>query len=138
MLRLGFAVMLVAVAGYAAQPKSDSDALQGKWKGHDSGSDGSGSASLVVTGAKLEFRGADTNEWYKATFTLQEDKNPKQLIAVVTDSAAPQYVGKKANAIYQIKDGKLTISAKEPGNPDVPTAFEGPDTRTIVFKREKP
>jgi uncharacterized protein (TIGR03067 family) len=138
MLRLGFAVMLVAAAGYAAPPKSDSDALQGKWKGQDSGSDGSGSASLVVTGAKLEFRGADTNEWYKATFTLQEDKTPKQLIAVVTESAAPQYVGKTAKAIYQIKEGKLTITAKEPGNPDVPTAFEGPDTRTIVFKREKP
>jgi uncharacterized protein (TIGR03067 family) len=71
---------------------------------------------------------------YKATFTLREDTNPKQLIAVVTDCPFPQYVGKTSQAIYRIENGTLTLAANEPGNPAVPANFDAPNARVILFK----
>ena|ERR1035437_4134787 len=138
MLRLGFVAVLVAASGCSKSHQSDSVALQGTWKGQEIGVNAKGSPSLVLSGANLEFRGADTNEWYKATFTLREDTNPKQLVGVITECPAPQYVGKTVNAIYRIEDGALTIAGNEPGNPAMPAAFDAPGTRKFAFKLERP
>jgi uncharacterized protein (TIGR03067 family) len=117
----------------AASPKPDSAILQGKWSGQEVGANTQGSPSLTVDGAKLEFHGANPQEWYKATFTLREDTTPKQLEAVVTDCPAPQYVGKTAHAIYKIEGGKFTLTGNEPGNPAVPASFDAQGARQIVF-----
>jgi uncharacterized protein (TIGR03067 family) len=138
MLKLGFVAMLVVASGCSKSHKPDSVTLQGTWKGQDIGAGANGSSSLVLSGANLEFHGANSNEWYKATFTLREDTNPKQLVAVITECPFAQYVGKTANAIYQIQDGTLTITGNEPGNPAVPAAFDAPGARQIVFKLERP
>src|ERR1035437_7272679 len=134
MLRLGFVAVLVAASGRSKSHQSDSVALQGTWKGQEIGVNAKGSPSLVLSGANLEFRGADTNEWYKATFTLREDTNPKKLIAVVTDCPFPQYVGKTSQAIYRIENGTLTLAANEPGNSAVPANFDASNARVILFK----
>ena len=138
MLRLGFVVMLVATSGCSKSHPSDSVTLQGTWKGQEIVASAKGSSSLVLSGANLEFHGANTNEWYKATFTLREDTNPKQLVAVITECPAPQYVGKTANAIYRVEDGTLTIAGNEPGNPAMPATFDARGARRIVFKPERP
>lgn len=85
-----------------------------------------------LTGSPKD-QGRHRLEWYKATFVLREDTTPKQLQAVITDCPAPQYVGKTANAIYKIEDGKLTLTGNEPGNPAVPGSFDAPGARQIVF-----
>jgi uncharacterized protein (TIGR03067 family) len=113
--------------------KPDSVVLLGKWSGHEVGAETQGSPSVTFEGTKLEFHGANTQEWYKATFTLREDTTPKQLEAVVTECPAPQYVGKTAHAIYKIENGKLTLTGNEPGNPAVPESFNAPGARQIVF-----
>ena len=95
-----------------------------------------GSPSLVLDGTKMEFHGANTNEWYKATFSLREDTTPKQLDVVVTDCVFPKYVGKTAHGIYKIEDGKLTLAANEPGNPEVPTSFNAQSARKFVFTQK--
>jgi len=138
MLKLGVVVMLVVASGCSKSHKPDSVTLQGTWKGQEIGASAKGSASLLLSGANLEFHGANTNEWYKATFTLREDTNPKQLVAIITECPALQYVGKTANAIYRIENGTLTITGNEPGNPAVPAAFDAPDARQIVFKMDRP
>src|SRR5690349_17935506 len=125
-LAFGLVSILVAASGCSKSQNSDSAVLQGTWKGNEIRSNAKGSASLVLSGANLEFRGADTNEWYKATFTLREDTNPKQLVAVITECPAPQYVGKTANAIYRVENGTLTITGNEPGNPVMPATFDAP------------
>ena len=136
MLRLAFVVMLVVASGCSKSSRPGSVTLQGTWKGQETGANAKGSPTLVLSGANLEFHGADTNEWYKGTFKLREDTNPKQLVAVITECPAPQYVGKTANAIYQIEDGTLTIAGNEPGNPAMPAAFDAPGARKFVFKME--
>jgi uncharacterized protein (TIGR03067 family) len=134
----GFGIIVgsILASGCSKSHPSDSVTLQGTWKGQETGV--RGSASAVVSGSNLEFHGANPREWYKATFTLHEDANPKQLIAVITECAAPQYVGKTANAIYRIEGGTLTITGNEPGNPAMPATFDAPGSRQIIFKMEKP
>jgi len=83
----------------------------------------------------LEFRGADTNEWYKGTFTLREDQNPKQLLGVIAACPAPNYIGKTVYAIYRIEAGTLTLAGNEPGNAEVPKSFDGPGSRKFVLKK---
>lgn len=127
---------MVVASGCSKSPRPGSDTLQGTWKGQETGANAKGLPTLVLSGANLEFHGADTNEWYKASFILREDTNPKQLVAVITECPAPQYVGKTANAIYKIEDGTLTIAGNEPGNPAMPAAFDAPGARKFVFKLE--
>jgi uncharacterized protein (TIGR03067 family) len=115
---------------------SDSTVLQGAWSGREMGAKGTEFPSLVIRGSNLEFHGADSNEWYKATFSLREDTNPKQLVAVITECPYRQYVGKTENAIYQIQDGTLTLTGNEPGNPAMPMGFGDPRSRMIVFKQK--
>lgn len=125
------------VAPVVATPaKSDSATLQGKWEGEEIGNN-PGPCYLTVSGKDLEFRAADPNEWYKGTFTLKEDANPRQVVLVVTGCSADQYVGKTALAIYRIEGGTLTISGNEPGNPEAPAAFDSPDSRRFVFKTKR-
>ena len=138
LLTLSLVAALAVTLGCAKAHKPDAVTLQGKWTGEEAGAPAKGINTLALTGSNLEFHGVNTNEWYKGTYTLHEDANPKQMIVVVTDCPAPQYVGKTANAIYQIVDGALTITANEPGNPAFPAAFNAPNMPAIVFKMEKP
>jgi beta-lactamase regulating signal transducer with metallopeptidase domain len=113
--------------------KAEAKELQGKWRGHEAGE--SGTSSLVLQGSKLEYYGADTNEWYKADIAYYET-TPKQAVVTITDCPFPQFVGATSYSIYQIQDGTLTITGNEPGFPAAPTGFEAPGARKMVFKRE--
>ena len=133
-LSLVVGVVLLGASGCSTQNKSDADALQGTWKGQEMGAHTEGTCSLVVSGKDLEFHGANSNEWYKATFTLREDTNPKQLLGTITECPAAKYVGKSSCAIYQLEGGALTLAALGPGNPAVPSSFEAAGVRRFVFK----
>jgi uncharacterized protein (TIGR03067 family) len=125
----------VAAPAKPEVPKTDFDRMQGNWKGQEVGGD-EGTATLKVSGHNLEYRGADPNDWYKGTFTLREDTNPKQCVFVVTGCGVPDYVGKSCMTIYQFADGTLRISGNEPGNPDPPTTFESEGSRRFMFKMQ--
>jgi uncharacterized protein (TIGR03067 family) len=132
LIALGGATMLGV--GCSTLQKSDSTALQGTWKGQETGRS-DGMCSLTISGNKLEFRGADPREWYKGTFTLREDTNPKQLVGAIGDCPAPEYVGKTVYAIYRIEAGTLTLTGNEPGDPQVPANFEARGARTFTLKK---
>jgi uncharacterized protein (TIGR03067 family) len=117
-------------------PQPDSAALQGTWKGKEIGGQVEGEVVLMIKGKELEYRGADPEEWYKGTFTLREEANPRQLIGEVLDCPAPKYIGKKCLAIYRIDGEKLTITGNEPGNPEVPPAFDAADSRQFVLQKQ--
>ena len=138
-LFIGMALGALAMLGAVGGPSGSGDlsTLQGTWKGAEIGRPGPGPATLIISSNKLEFRGADTNEWYKATIVLHEDTSPRQLIAVVTDCPAPPYVGKTANAIYRLEGKALRLSGNEPGEATMPTAFDSPGARQFLFQPEK-
>jgi len=118
----------------AAKPhKIEAAELQGKWRGHEAGEPGT--SSLVLEGSKLEYHGAQTNEWYKANISFY-GTTPKQAVVTITDCPFPQYVGATSYTIYQVQDGALTITGNEPGFPAAPVTFDAAGARKIIFKRE--
>ena len=127
----------ILASGCSKSHKPDSLTLQGTWSGQELGANREGSPSLILDGTKMEFHGANTNEWYKATFSLREDTTPKQLEAVVSDCPFPNYVGKTVHGIYKIEDGKFTLTANEPGIPAVPVSFDAQNTRKFVFTQKQ-
>jgi uncharacterized protein (TIGR03435 family) len=127
--------------------------LEGTWVGEQVGGEDIGPATLTITGTNLDFQSIDgMNEWCKASFSVQEDTqdgpagrpyrqedtNPKQLIARITESPTAKDVGLTANAIYRIEHGTLRIALNEPGDPTVPAAFDARRSRQFVFQMENP
>ena len=121
-------------SGCSTLQKSDSATLQGTRQGQETGRT-EGMCRLMISGNTLEFRGADPREWYKGTFTLREDTNPKQLVVAIAECPAPEYVGKTVYAIYRIEAGTLTLTGNEPGNPEVPTGFDARGARSFTLKK---
>jgi uncharacterized protein (TIGR03067 family) len=119
----------------SARPVASAKSLQGTWNSPDVDASGTGWPSLVVKGSNLVFHGMDTNYWFKASFSLREDTNPKQLAAVVTECGDPEYVGKTANAIYLIQNDTLTITINDPDEPAVPADFNAPGADKFVLRR---
>ena len=120
----------------AAPAKSDPDALQGNWSGKEARDNSSGAASLVIKGSSFEFHNVDTNEWYKATFTLREDTDRKQIVCVTTGSSYPPMIGKPRYGIYRIKDGVVRLTINEFDNPSVPSSFDVPGARQFEFRKK--
>lgn len=114
-------------------PQSDATLFQGKWQGKENGRPGN--CVLSVSGNTLEFRGADARDWYKGTFILREDTTPKQLIATVSDCAAPEFIGRKSYAIYRIDRGTRTITGHHPGFEEVPASFNAPGARSFTLEK---
>jgi uncharacterized protein (TIGR03067 family) len=135
-LSLAAIAVLLGVLGCSTSHAADFTTIQGKWKGKEMGANTEGACYLVVSGKNFEFRGANTNEWYKGTLTLKEDKNPRQLVGAITECPAIEYIGKASNGIYKIEKGTLTFTANEPGNPEAPSSFDAVGARRFVFTKE--
>jgi uncharacterized protein (TIGR03067 family) len=110
--------------------------LQGAWSGQEVRGNTPGWSSLLVEGTKMEFHGANTQEWYKATFSIREDAAPKQIEAVITECPYPQYLGKTVHGIYRIENGKFTFAANEPGSPGVPASFDAQGARKFILTQK--
>ena len=135
LLLIGLSGAAILLAGCATTPKSDLATFQGKWKGRILDANPEDACSFVMSGHHFEFRHADTNVWYKGTFTLREDTTPKQYIAVITECPFPQYVGKTSLAIYRVQDGAILLTGNEPGKP-VPASFDAPDAARMELRRD--
>lgn len=135
---VGMFAMLVFILGSAgcarksSQTTGDSAAVQGKWQS----TPGQPGATLELKGNNLEFHTANGQEWYQGTFTLQEDVSPKRMTVTIKDCPMPKYVGKTANAIYEVNNGTLTIAAFEPGNPNTPATFTDQGVSRLSFKMQ--
>ncbi len=94
---------------------------------------------MTVSGNRMKFQGARTNEWYGATLTLNEATNPKQALIQIQECGVPQYVNKTTRAIYKLEKNTLTIAANEPGVEATPTEFMRRATNRsrvfVFFKR---
>jgi uncharacterized protein (TIGR03067 family) len=137
-LGLIFIAALLVATGRPADDKGKPDAaeLQGTWKGHEIGDAANGACSLIFSGKHIEYKGTDTNDWDKGTFTINESTTPQQMAILITACPDPQYVGKTSHVIYEIKDHTLTIAGNEPGKTNAPTSFDAAEARKFVFKKE--
>jgi len=123
-------------SGCSTLHKSDSAGIQGTWKGQEPARETQSACSLIASGNAFEFRRADSDEWYKGTFVLRQDANPRQFVGTIVACPAPQYNGTTFYGIYLLQDGKLTLTANEPGNAQVPTGFDAPGSRKFLLKKQ--
>ena len=135
-LKLVSMALLLGASGCSTLHKSDASALQGTWSGREIGANPETPRHLVISGAHLEYRGTNPNDWAKGTFTLREDTQPRQLLLALTECGYPEYVGKNVCIIYKLENGTLTAAASEPGSPALPSSFDAPDARRMVFKKQ--
>jgi len=137
MLLAFLSIATILGPGCIAPSKPQLTALEGSWVGREVTPGREGPATLTVSGHHLDFLGANSDEWLKGTFILRENTNPKQFIGVVTDCAAPQYVGLKSYSIFTIENETLTLTGSELGITNFPASFDAPDARRFVFKRDQ-
>ncbi len=129
------AMLVLAPLLAAGCASSDLKTLQGSWTGQEkmTGTE----CTMVLSGSQADFSLPKAGAWYKGTVTLDEKAAPKALDYKITECSAPQYAGKTAKGIYQIKDGTVTIAADEPGTEGRPASFESPAARVFVLQRDK-
>ena len=114
---------------------SDMADLQGTWVGNEAGEQGN-KCKLIIQGDTLEFHGPNPQEWYKGTFVLDEQTQPKTIDVHIRECGLSKYLDKVAKAIYSIEQNTFTLAGSEPGSQTRPAAF-GPDVRTFVFTKQK-
>jgi hypothetical protein len=130
---------LALLSGCATAPTPEALTIQGTWKGQEVRDGHAESSWLLLSSPDVDFKGV--HESYRGTYTVNENANPKQLTAVITQCSDARYVGKTANAIYKLIPGRaghdtLIITGNEPGDPEMPSGFGDRHARQIVFTRD--
>ncbi|HKW30413.1 MAG TPA: TIGR03067 domain-containing protein [Verrucomicrobiae bacterium] len=128
------AVLLLSVAVGCSRQKTVKTSLEGQWAGHEA-SPPNAECKATIAGNQLEFRGAQSNDWCRGVFVLDEKTQPRQMDLAIQES--PQNVGVTALAIYEQQGNDLKIAVAPPGDPQRPVDFiSGPSTRVVILKRE--
>ena len=132
------AAWIIMTSGCATTQRDDLATLQGTWRGTEikPAKPVQGNCQFIITGNRLEFRGANPQEWYKGTFSLPQNTDPRQLVGVIEECPFPQYVGKTACSIYKLDGDRLTIAGHEPGSGSTPDNFERPHARVFVVTKQ--
>jgi uncharacterized protein (TIGR03067 family) len=133
-------VLLAAIAviccARSEPKKSDLDRLQGEWLGTEPNNAPDEHSVLKISAHNLDFVGADTNEWYKGTFTLNEEVTPKHFVGTIKACPSADCIGTTVYAIYKLESDTLTLAGSPPGETNFPANFEAPGARSIIFKRK--
>jgi hypothetical protein len=161
------AAVRATVTGAPSQPAAAAELqrLQGTWEGVLVGQESAGKITITFAGNSLHFQGLRTEEWYDATFTLQEGTRPQRLRATITGCERETDIGTEIGAYFKIVDGTLSLAgieddAQEPRNsfldgkplfgiedgsvgvcapsPDGPEVFEGNSMFHYRFRKVKP
>ncbi len=132
-IRWWLTVLLLGAAVGCSRQKMVKTSLEGQWTGHEA-SPPNAPCEVTVTGNRLEYRGAQSNDWTRGVLVLNEKAQPMQLDLTIQE--APQNVGATVLAIYEQQGNDLKIAAASPGDPQRPANFiSGPSTRVVIFKR---
>jgi len=118
-------VLLAGLTGCKKQEAnkiSDTDRIQGTWKGKELVNDGEW--TLVIAGEQITVDGPGPED-YTGTIILDETTSPKSVRLTILECAVEQYIGAIANGIYKFENDKLFIAASEPGSNTIPTSFAG-------------
>ena len=93
--------------------------LEGKWVGLPQ----IGNWVYEFSEGQFSITSPNPKMWYKGTFTIKPDKEPKQIDLLIKEMPLPQYVGNTSLGIYKIEGNNLTVALNEPGNPNRPESF---------------
>ena len=58
------------------------------------------------------------------------------MVAVITDCADSDAIGKSVYCIYKLENGAFTVTGSPPGETNFPASFDADGARQMVFKRK--
>jgi hypothetical protein len=109
------------VEGLGAQARiaEEYKPLQGRWEGDGAG----GKCSITIVGNSLEYH--NSAGWYKTTFTLPANTDPRQLHATIKEVSPPSKsaIGRVVLAIYKIENDSLTLAELDDSD-QIPKSFD--------------
>ena len=127
---------IAVVASCSRQTPASTASLDGNWTGFDAGQP-TEKCTLAITGTQFNYHGAQSNDWCRGTFTLNEQTQPKQMDMTVQEISAPEYVGKTVLVVYELNGDELKVAAAEPGKNMRPARMAGEQgVRVFSFKRD--
>ncbi|HEY5908204.1 MAG TPA: hypothetical protein VIZ31_09170, partial [Vicinamibacteria bacterium] len=103
----GAGVRALATTATSRPATAGVQGLQGAWEGVLVGQESAGKITITFSGSSLHFQGLRADQWYDATFTLQEGTRPRQLRATITGSELVKAIGTVVGAIFKIENGTL-------------------------------
>jgi uncharacterized protein (TIGR03067 family) len=119
-----FSVGIVTIASWgvfsAGAVDSKETELEGKWVGIPQ----IGNWAYEFSGGQFSITSPNPDIWYKGTFVIKTDNDPKQIDLLLKEMPIPQYIGKTSLGIYKIEENNLTLALNEPGNPKRPESFK--------------
>ena len=104
--------------------------LEGTWIGNETNSNNVW--TCIITGNEMDF--SSENEWYKGTFSINTQIDPKQLDYLLTDCFINEGIGLTVLAIYKIENNSMTFAGNEPGSTSRPDSFVG--GRIMVLEKQ--
>lgn len=113
-----------------AYRKSSPQGLQGHWTGSNTAHPGE-TCALTISGDKIEYLGAEPNDWIRGTFALNENTDPKQMNITILEPAHGFIL-----CAYQMQDDRITIAAAEHGSSQRPVGF-APSRRVDVLEFDR-
>lgn len=126
------------LAGFCgcSKPAAEKATLEGRWTGYVLGQPGA-KLTLIITGTHLDYRGAQSNDWCRGTFVLNESARPRQLDLKVEAMPTPEYVGETILGIYELNGNQLRVATAEPGSDQRPASLAGGNgVRVFSFTHE--
>ena len=104
--------------------------LEGTWIGNETNSNNVW--TCIITGNEMDL--SSENEWYKGTFSINTQTDPKQLDYLLTDCFISEGISLTVLAIYKIENNSMTFAGNEPGATTRPDSFVG--GRIIVLEKQ--
>ena len=111
--------------------------LQGTWVGHVLGKEGGGGVKWTFSGNSFGYTIPDKPyAWFKGTFTVNEERVPKQADLTIKECPMARLVGKTLKHIYELKNDSLTLAGSRLGVETRPSDFE-PSSNGRVFQLKR-
>jgi len=124
--------LLLATSGcrHASKPATR---LEGQWSGFKTARPDY-KCTLSIKGDLIEYHGAESNDWVRGTFVLNEELEVPQMDLTIQEPADQSK--KVILAIYQIDEDTLRVAAGHSGSPRPSEFAPGPQTDVFNFKRD--
>jgi len=111
-------LVLAGVIGCTSQSTPAKPGLDGRWTGYDM-EQPEAKCTLAVKGDRLEYRGAQPDDWLRGSFVLNEQARPMQMDLSIKEGGEVNRndVGTTALAIYELRGDELKVAVSSQERP---------------------
>ena len=110
---------------------SSKQSIQGHWSGYNA-KRSNYACTVNIAGNRLEYHGADSNDWARGPFVLHNGAQPNELDMTVLEPSKSS--NQMIYAIYQVGGGEMTVAISSSSRPV--DFFTNSKNEVFNFKRD--